>query len=161
MKKILLSLFIGLSLLQSGCSQASDAAIKEILAASEPPAGVVFELAGYDDNGLEWAVPVLQSYTKRLRQKFPNIKLAVVSHGLEQFQLTRANKEQHAGAHKQVKSLVKDQDVEFHVCGNFASMMDIGRDDFVDFVSVAHRAPEQVKTFQQAGYRLVIVSKPR
>ena len=56
---------------------------------------------------------------------------------------------------------ILNQGIEFHVCGNFASMMDVGRDDFVDFVSVAHRAPDQVEAFQEAGYRLVFVSKPK
>lgn len=160
MKQLTLFTLIGLSLLLSACSEAGEKGVQAILASSEPPVGVVFEIATVDDDGMDWVIPQVRSYAKRLRAKFPGIKLAVVSHGLEQFQLTQDRRKQSAETHKQVQSLIKDQDVEVHVCGNFASMMDIGRDEFVDFVKVAHRAPLQVEEFKEAGYELILIRKP-
>jgi len=160
MKKLSVLLALGLSLLTMVYSQASDVQVKDILASSEPPVGVVFEVAGFEDNGFDWAAPVLKSYAKQLRAKFPGIKLAVVSHGLEQFQLTQENRQEHAVTHNKVRSLVKESGIEVHVCGNFASMMDVGRDEFVDFVKVAGRAPLQIEEFKQVGYKLVIVKNP-
>jgi len=160
MKKILIFIFMSLSLLQTACSEASEKAVQAILESSEPPVGVVFEVTTYSDNGFDWAAPKLKSYAKQLRTKFPAIKLAVVSHGLEQFQLTRDNSQAHAATHRKVKSLVKDSGIEVHVCGNFASMMDVGRDEFVDFVKVAGQAPLQVEEFKQAGYKLIVISRP-
>ena len=161
MKKLFLSVLIGLSLLQTACSKSGEAGLQEILASSEPPAGVVFEIASGDDEGLNWAIPVVQSYAKQLRTKFPGIKLAVVSHGEEQFQLTKDNRQNSAKAHKQVKSLIKNQGVEVHVCGNYAASYGIDDDKFVDFVDVADRGPAQVKAYKDDGYEVLFIGKQK
>ena len=36
---------------------------------------------------LEWAIPAVNQYVKKLRERFPDINLAVVTHGKEQFGL--------------------------------------------------------------------------
>jgi len=160
MKKLFLFAFISVSFLQTACGVAAEDSLQAILAAKQPPAGVVFELATVDDDGMDWAIPLVRNHATQLRAKFPGIKLAVVSHGLEQFQLVQNEKKQSTDAHRKVASLIKDKDIEVHVCGNFASMMDVGRDEFIDVVKVAHRAPAQVKEFMNAGYALILISEP-
>ena len=160
-KQLFLLIFISLSVTQTAFSETNDQSIQKLLSSSKLPVGVVFEIASSDNTGLEWAVPLVTSYANQLRAKFPDIKLAVVSHGLEQFQLTKANRKEHANTHNQIQSLIKDQNIEMHVCGNFAGMMGVDRDEFVDFVKVVDRAPLQVEAFQDLGYKLIFVSKPK
>jgi intracellular sulfur oxidation DsrE/DsrF family protein len=159
MKRILL-LVVGLSLLQTACSKSNEEALLKILSSGEPPAGVVFEIASGDDEGLNWAIPVVQSYAKQLRTKFPAIKLAVVSHGEEQFQLTKDNRQDFAATHQQVASLITNQGVEIHVCGNYAASWGIDGEEFVDYVDVAARGPAQVNAYEDAGYEVLFINKP-
>lgn len=161
MKKIFLSILVGLSLLQIACSKRGEEGLRTILSSSEPPIGVVFEIASGDDEGLNWAIPVVQSYAKQLRTKFPGIKLAVVSHGEEQFQLTRDNRRNFAAMHKQVVSLIKNQDVEIHVCGRYAASYGIDEDKFVDYVDVAAQGPAQVKAYENNGYEVLFIRRPK
>ena len=51
--------------------------------------GIVFEVVSMEEDTLEWAVPVVNDYSGRLRKRFPGIKLALVTHRMEQFALTR------------------------------------------------------------------------
>ena len=160
MKKTILFIFLGLSFLQTACSTSANEGIELILSSSKPPVGVVFEIASGDDNGFKWAVPKVESYAKQLRNKFPEIKLAVVSHGSEQFSLTKGNRKQYSDTHKKVASLVKDKGIEVHVCGNFAAGFGVSKNDFVDYITVADRAPGQIKDYEDAGYVVLFVSKP-
>ena len=160
MNKKLLFVFTSLSFLLASCTSHADKAIDSILQSNNPPVGVVFEIASGDDDGFKWAVPLVSSYAKQLRKKFPQIKLAVVSHGSEQFSLTKGNSQQYKESHKKVASLVKDQNIDFHVCGNFASGHGLSENDFVDFIDVADRAPGQIDDYEAAGYTVLFVSKP-
>ena len=157
MKKVLFFILVGLSLVQTACNINAEEGMMKILSSDKPPVGVVFEVASGDENGWKWAVPLVKSYARQLREKFPKIKLAVVSHGAEQFQLTKGNRQYYPNAHKQVASLVKDQGIDVHVCGNFASSFGINKDDFVDFIDVASRGPAQVNFYENAGYVVLFV----
>ena len=159
MKNIIFSILIGLTLLQTACNESSEEGLQKILSSGEPPVGVVFEIASGDEEGLNWAVPVVQSYVKQLRTKFPGIKLAVVSHGEEQFQLTKDNRRHFAVTHQQIASLIKNQDVEVHVCGNYAASYGFEEDKFVDYVDVAERGPAQVKAYENAGYEVLFINR--
>ena len=160
MKKTLLFVFIGLSFLQTACTTHAEKGLEAILSSSKPPVGVVFEIASGDDDGFKWAVPLVESYAKQLRKKFPGIKVAVVSHGSEQFSLTKGNRKQYTDTHKKVASLVKDKGIDVHVCGNFASGYGVSKNDFVDFIDVADRAPGQISDYEDAGYVVLFLSKP-
>lgn len=163
MKKIVLLVFIGLSLIQTACDKSDksgEAGIQQILLSNKPPAGVVFEIASGDDEGLKWAIPLVQSHAKQLREKFSGIELAMVFHGEEQFQLTKEGSQYFPDAHKQVKSLINDQGVDVHVCGNYAASFGIEEDDFVDYIDVAARGPAQVNAYDNAGYAVLFISQP-
>lgn len=160
MKKSFLFLLIGLLLLPAACIKSGQVGIDQILSSNTPPAGVVFEVASGDDEGLKWALPLLQSYTNQLREKYPEIGLAVVFHGEEQFQLTKESSHYFPEAHEQVKTLVYDQGINIHVCGNYAASSGFNEDDFVDEIDVADRGPAKIKNYENAGYVVLVVSKP-
>lgn len=113
MKKIHLYLVIGLSFILTACNPSGEEGLQKILSSSQVPTGVVFEVASGDEEGMKWVIPMVKSYSRQLREKFPGIKLALVSHGEEQFQFTRSNIQRFANAHKQVKRLVNDEAFSF------------------------------------------------
>lgn len=160
MKYILIIVIVGVSFILAACGKSGAEGIERILSASSPPEGVVFEISSDDDKGLTWAVPLVRSYINQLREKFPAIKLAIVFHGEEQYQLTKESSQYFPEAHNQVKRLVNEQGVDVHVCGNYAVSSGFNEDDFVDFIDVATRGPAMVNDYENAGYVVIFIGKP-
>ena len=132
--------------------------IQSILAEETPPDGVVFEIISNKD-GLQWAIPRVQSYAAQLREKFPQLAIAVVSHGREQFALQSSKQKQYPAVHQQVQSLVGDK-VQVHVCGTYAEWKGVSPEEFPDYVDVAAEGPAQIRSYQELGYLLVQLKKP-
>jgi intracellular sulfur oxidation DsrE/DsrF family protein len=153
------SLLVPLLLLLTGFSYAdTQDRINAILAEDSAPFGVVFEIVEGDRDALQWAIPAVNQYVAQLRERFPDIGLAVVTHGTEQFGLMTEKQESNTAVHKTVQSLVAS-DVPVHVCGTHASWFDKGEDDFPDYVDVAPAGPTEIRNYEAMGYVLVIVNK--
>jgi len=130
--------------------------IAKILTSTETPDGVVFEVIGSDGEYLTRALEKIQSYKKQLQAKFPKLDIAVVSHGSEQFALTRDNAQKFKKAHNSVKRLVAS-DVPVYVCETHASWRDVSAEEFPDYINVAAQGPAQIKQYQELGYLLVVI----
>ncbi|MDH3636155.1 MAG: DsrE family protein [Gammaproteobacteria bacterium] len=134
---------------------ASDA-VDKLLAQSEPPHGIVFEIVEADENALEDLLPRVRAAIERVRARFPDTEFAVVSHGREEFALQTQYQGEHAEIHQQVQSLVAD-DVPVHVCETHAGWYGVSAEDFPDYVNVAPTGPGQVHLYQELGYELIVV----
>lgn len=130
--------------------------IAEIISQDEAPFGVVFEIAEVSDSALEWAIPQVNDYIIQLRNKFPELNIAIVSHGSEQFGLLKSEAKTNSDVHKSVQSLVSN-DVPVHVCATHASWRDKYTDDFPDFVDVTPSGPSKVRDYLFMGYTLIEV----
>lgn len=139
----------------TGIAQANDA-VEKLLAQSEPPQGVVFEIVEADESALENLLPQVRSTIKSIRARFPTTEFAVVSHGKEEFALQSQYQGEHAEIHQQVQSLVAD-DVPVHVCETHAGWYGVTAEDFPDYVNVAPTGPGQVSLYQELGYELIII----
>ncbi len=154
---ILISIF---TLFLAGLSQAStQQEIEQLLAQQEAPFGVVFEIVEGNDDALKWAMPAVNQYVKQLRERFPDIGLAVVSHGSEQFGLTKDKQKDNAQVHKTVQSLVAS-DVPVHICGTHASWLGKNANDFPDYVDVSPAGPTEISNYEAMGYVLIVVGRP-
>jgi intracellular sulfur oxidation DsrE/DsrF family protein len=142
------------------CGLANADPVEQLLARSTAPAGVVFEVVQGQRAALDWAVPLIGDYAQRLRQRFPGLPIAVVTHGAEQFALTRASAEATPALHGAVRQLVQADGIPVHVCGTHASWFDVSAEDFPDYVDVAPSAPAQIRAYRELGYELVVVSRP-
>lgn len=136
------------------------AALRAILAGQRPPSGVVFEIVSGDPQTLRWAIPRVTDYAGRLRARFPALPIAVVTHGKEQFALTREKQREFAGVHDPVEQLVRDQDIPVHVCETYANRHRVYTEDFPDYVAVAAAGPVQIRNYQENGYLLVTLHRP-
>lgn len=125
--------------------------INKILAMQQSPIGVVFEVVERDSDALDWAIPAINGYVKQLRDRFPDIALAVVSHGSEQFALMKSKQKEKAEVHKTVQSLIAN-DVPVHVCGTHASWRGKKASDFPEYIDVAPAGPTEIRNYEASGY---------
>ena len=149
---VVLALMLGLSVFQT---PAFGNSVDEILQQAQPPAGVVFEIVSGQTDNLRKTIPIVRQHVQRLRERFPDIEIAVVTHGKEQFSLTQKDKKNYAGVHKQIQSLVKDAKVPVHVCETYAGWKNIDASEFPDYVDVAAAGPAQVNDYRELGYILI------
>jgi len=129
--------------------------VEEILSLKEAPAGIVFEIVTGESNSLEWALPETQNYIKELRARFPDLDIAIVTHGDEQFALKATNKKKYKKVHSLTQQLVQKDQVPLHVCGTFASWKNISEEEFPEYVDVAAAGPATINDYIALGYILI------
>lgn len=155
---MLRTLILGLALMTS--ASAEDAAVQALLETHSPPPGVVFELVENDPEALQTLLPFIQDSIDRLRTRHPGIGIAVVTHGNEQFSLSRQQQGARQDLHEAVQSLVREQQVEVAVCATYASWRQVTPEDFPDYVQVAESAPARINDFRQLGYTVIRLRPP-
>ncbi len=121
---------------------------------------MVFEIIEDGDAALQWGIPTVNEYVKKLRKRFPDIGIAVVSHGKEQFGLMASREEEMPQLHAVVKSLVA-RDVLVHVCGTHALWQGQTAADFPDYVDVTPAGPTEIRNYEAMGYVLIEIERPQ
>lgn len=160
MRRIHWGLWVLPLLLAAGAARASsDREVAELLERGRPPAGVVFEIMSADERALDWALPQVNGYAERLRERFPGLSIAVVTHGNEQFALRADSGPRFAELHEQVRALRARRDVPVHICGTYADMRGVGPESFPAYVDVAPSGPSQIRGYQELGYERVRVTR--
>lgn len=144
-----------------GYASASHAGLEQevdtVLTLTEAPAGIVFEVVSGDAELLDQAVPAIRQQSARLRVRFKDIPIAVVSHGREQFALQTERADDHQNLHQEVKVLNLTDNIPVHVCGTHAGWRGVGEEDFPDYVDVAPSGPAQIRNYVELGYLLIEV----
>ena len=132
--------------------------IDDIITQKQAPAGVVFEIVSDEDGLLGDLLPSVKADIERLRQRFPDLPIAIVSHGKELFALTSKNRSAEPQAHNLVKQLVEAEDVDVHVCGTHASWYGVTAEAFPGYVDVTAAAPAQIDDYEAIGYEVIILT---
>ena len=127
-----------------------------LLARSEPPPGVLFEVVSGDETVLERILPVVRQHAARLRERFPSLAVALITHGSEQFSLLSENRSRYASVHELVAAFEGEDEIPVHVCGNHASWRDKGKQDFPDYVDVASSASDRIRRYREAGFVVIV-----
>jgi len=134
--------------------------IDSLLQAKQAPPGVVFEIATGKSDSLDWALPLVKQYIGQIRQRFPDIHIAVVTHGREMFALQKPGPEKSASPVQSLtQQLVKDG-VSLHVCGTYAARRGLSEEDFPEYVNVAAAGPAQINDYIAVGYVRIKVKRP-
>jgi len=154
MRRLLLVVSVLVSL---PCRSDTNADVARILEYPTAPAGVVFEVVSGDLNFLAQNMPAIREQSQRLRNRFPQLPIAVVTHGVEEFSLTRERSKDFPALHAAVQTLANDESIPVHVCGTHASWRNLSDEAFPAYVDVAPIGPVQVRTYQELGYELVLV----
>ena len=163
LKSLIIKHFISLAIVFAALSSATVHALDEdqqkvayLLARDKAPDGVVFELIGDEDDYLLNALEKVKTYKEQLQKKFPGLDIAVVSHGSEQFNLTKDNQGKAQEAHAHVQQLVA-ADVPVHVCETHASWRGVTPEDFPDYINVSTTGPAQINQYEELGFILVVI----
>lgn len=129
--------------------------VEHILSLKEAPAGIVFEIVTGTTNSLKWALPQTQDYIKEIRARFPNVDIAIVTHGDEQFALKTTNKKKYKKVHSLTQQLVRNDNIQLHVCGTYAAMQNVTAEEFPDYVDVTAAGPATINDYVALGYILI------
>ena len=153
--KIILSFFVISTFgLFSKASQ-----IEDILTLKEEPPGVVFELIESTGYAWTWAAPKIRGYVLQLREKFPDIDLAIVSHGREQFALTKKS----ASSINEEVSILRDinrkDSIDISVCGAHSQWLNVSRENYLSFVNVADSGPALINDYKNLGFIVVLLEE--
>lgn len=145
------------SLFFSQVSFASDPnkQVEEILKLKNAPAGIVFEIVTGESNSLEWALPETKNFIKELRARFPELEIAIVTHGDEQFALKANNNKKYKKVHSLTQQLVQEDNIPLHVCGTYAGWKGVGEEEFPEYVDVAAAGPATINDYIALGYILI------
>jgi len=154
MKNLLLKILtLFLILLNSTLAWSTD--VDTLLAEKQAPYGVVFEIVSGEPGLLSQLLPVIKTDIKKLRNRFPELPIAIVTHGNEQFDLLTENRSTETVAHSLVKEMVNSNEVNVHVCGTHAEWKNKTPEDFPDYVNVSATGPAQIKDYIALGYELI------
>lgn len=129
--------------------------VKQLLSLKEAPAGIVFEIVTGTTNSLKWALPQTRDYIKEIHARFPNVDIAIVTHGDEQFALKTTNKKKYKKVHSLTQQLVQKNNIQLHVCGTYAAMQNVSEEEFPDYIDVTAAGPATINDYVALGYILV------
>lgn len=144
-------------LINSAIASASALSVDDLLKKQQGPAGVVFEIISARQDELNTLLPDLKKDIQRLRTRFPDLSIAIVSHGQEQFALTSNNSQKAKTVHSLVKQLVNEDRIKVHVCETHASWRGISAEDFPDYVDVSPTGPAQINDYLELDYELIVL----
>jgi intracellular sulfur oxidation DsrE/DsrF family protein len=138
----------------------ADPQVDRLIKSTEEPDGVVFEILEDDDDALGWALPKVAKLSRQLRERFPHIPIAVVTHGREQFALLADEVDGLlAPIHDQARQL-RDAEIDLHVCGTHASWDGNTPEDFPAYIDVSPSGPAQIRDYQNLGFTVIMLQGP-
>lgn len=143
----------------TGMVHATAASLDDLLARSAAPPGVVFEIVDRDPRALEVAPPWVKQASQQLRARFPELPMALVSHGLEMFALQSGARESNAAVHRLAESLSGDDGIPLHVCETYANRRALAAEDFPAYIDVAPEGPAQIRNYEALDYVRLAVPK--
>jgi hypothetical protein len=132
--------------------------LDSIYTRQQAPTGVVFEIVDWDDDYLQRAIPWVNQQIISLREKFPDLEIAVVSHGSEQFALLKDSDAAYPEIHSNAQRLITDHDITLELCLGHAGMKGFNQDDFPDYVEIEASGPSQIAAYESLGYDKVVVA---
>lgn len=134
--------------------------VDEILKLKNQPEGVIIEIVTDNPDGLKWALPKAQANIKKLKAHFPELDIAIVTHGRELFALAKDKKKNNQRVHSLTQALKKDG-VTLHVCGTYAGWKGLTDEDFPDYVNVSATGPAQINDYKAVGFLHIIINSKK
>ena len=133
--------------------------VKALIALNIEPEGVVFDVETLDEHALTKLAEYIKRQVAEVKKAFPEVDIAVVSHGVEEYALQTANQEKQSNLHNVFSGLVKNQDVSVHVCGAVAGLKNLSQEDFPDYVSYSASGMAQINDYKALGYQIIVIKQ--
>lgn len=132
--------------------------LQSVFARDTAPPGVVFEIVDWEEEYLATAIPWLKQQIVALRNQYPGLNVAVVSHGREQFALLKDTEAAFPEIHSGARRLISDHDVKLELCLGHANMRGFSKSDFPEYVDIEASGPSQIAVYEALGYDKVVVT---
>jgi intracellular sulfur oxidation DsrE/DsrF family protein len=145
-----------LSTFSTAQEQFRHSSVDTLISNNVEPEGVVFEILEWRDNTWKWASPMIKSLRNQLQNKYPELEIAIVSHGDEQFELTKNRESQQPQAINILNDMVMNG-VSLHVCGVNSGWNNVGDDEYIDIVDVAVSGPAKINDYIMLGYEHILI----
>lgn len=155
--KRLPALLVGLLAL-AGSAAAAPLTLDQLLARPVAPHGVVFEIVDRDPRALDVALPWVKQASQRLKARFPDLPMALVTHGQEMFSLQTTGRDGNPAVHQIAETLSRDG-IPVHVCETYAGWRGIGAENFPKYIDVAPAGPTQIHNYEALDYVRLVVPK--
>lgn len=133
--------------------------VEKLLAQTSEPEGVVFDIETLDTQALSSLGTYVKQQIQLIKQKYPDVDIAVVSHGTEEFALQKQAASDNLELHSLFNQLANDNDVSIHVCGAVAGLKGLNREDFPDFVSYSESGMAQLNDYKALGYSVIKIQQ--
>lgn len=143
----------------TGTVHAAAASLDDLLARSAAPPGVVFEIVDRDPRALEVALPWVRQASQQLKTRFPDLPMALVTHGQEMFALQSEARQSNVAIHQLAESLSRDDGIPVHVCETYAGRRALAAEDFPAYIDVAPAGPTQIRHYEALDYVRLVVPK--
>lgn len=130
-----------------------------LINAKAEPEGVVFDIETLDPNALEHLTAYVVKQVRLVKEVYPDVDVAIVSHGSEEFALQKSAKADNLGLHSVFKQLVAAEQVSVHVCGAVGGLKQLSQEDFPDFVSYSASGMAQINDYKSLGYAVVVIEQ--
>lgn len=137
----------------------ADSQVDHLLAAEDEPDGVVFEILQDEDDALAWALPLVAQLSAKLRERFPDLPIAVVTHGREQFALLSSEAGGLLSAVHDDARKLRSEKIDLHVCGVHAGWDGYTPEDFPGYIDVSASGPAQINDYRSLGYEVIMLQQ--
>jgi intracellular sulfur oxidation DsrE/DsrF family protein len=135
----------------------ADPQVDRLLEVDEEPPGVIFEIIEDEDDALGWALPKVAQLSAKLRKRFPELPIAVVTHGREQFGLLTIEADGLLAPIHDNAQLLREEDIDLHVCGVHAGWDGYTPEDYPAYVDVSPSGPAQIRDYRKLGFVLIVL----
>ena len=133
--------------------------VENLLKSDVEPEGVVFDIETLDSKGLVSLTQYVTSQVELVKQAFPSVDIAIVSHGAEEFALQTTASDKYADVHNLFSELVSTKEVSVHVCGAVGSLKNLTQEDFPEFVSYSASGLAQINVYKAIGYTVIVIKE--
>jgi hypothetical protein len=121
------------------------------------PEGFLFLVMEDDAEALQWVLPRILHYAGQFKAVWPDLPLAVLSHGEEMMGLLSEYAPLYPQMHDNLRRLIEEFDASFHVCGAYAAMSGVAASEFPDYVDVVPFGPAEIENYRLMEYAVLSV----
>lgn len=133
--------------------------VERLINSGQEPEGIVFEIETLDANALVEQVSYIKSLVEKVKKRYPEVDVAVVSHGTEEYALQKSESNKNAELHNVFNQMVNQSDVSVHVCGAIAGLNKLSQEDFPEFVSYSESGLAQINDYKALDYEIIVIKQ--
>lgn len=152
-------LFLGYIILINATLASTEDDVRELISNSSDVDGIVFEVLEFEARTWDWASDMIEKSSLLLKEYDSEIDIVVVSHGMDQFQLTKKAKILQEQSISLLENMVKNNTLSVSVCGAHSNMYGISEAAYISRVDVVDSGPATINDYRNLGYKILLLTR--